>query len=58
MFAGVGLLAFKGPDIGGRLWGRFGFYGFNPGTMAQIIAADGTSFSSVRPPCGLSWGLD
>ena len=26
---------------------QLGFFGFNPGTMAQIIAADGSSFAIV-----------
>ncbi|CAK0739452.1 hypothetical protein CVIRNUC_001167 [Coccomyxa viridis] len=34
------------------LW--FGFYGFNPGTMGQLIAADGTSFSGVVARCAIS----
>lgn len=34
------------------LW--FGFYGFNPGTMAMIIAPDGSSFSMVVARCAMS----
>lgn len=30
------------------LW--YGFYGFNPGTMGQLIAADGSSFAMVSQP--------
>ena len=26
---------------------RYGFYGFNPGTMGMIIASDGTNFANV-----------
>ncbi|KAK9810023.1 hypothetical protein WJX72_003542 [[Myrmecia] bisecta] len=37
------------------LW--FGFYGFNPGTMGQIVAADGSSFSNVVARCALSTTL-
>lgn len=34
------------------LW--FGFYGFNPGTMGMIIAADGSSFAMVVARCAMS----
>nr|AEJ07736.1 ammonium transporter 1.2 [Asterochloris sp. Armaleo 7/29/2003] len=34
------------------LW--LGFYGFNPGTMGQIIATDGTDFAIVVARCAIS----
>lgn len=37
------------------LW--FGFYGFNPGTMGQIIAADGSSYAMVVARCAMSTSM-
>ncbi|KAK9803465.1 hypothetical protein WJX73_004901 [Symbiochloris irregularis] len=37
------------------LW--FGFYGFNPGTMGQIINPDGSHFAEVVARCAISTSL-